>query len=80
MVMLGGYNEGLLLTCQAIGVSSYCWERQLSDIPAGSTGVNTDTLTLVNPEPNDTGNYRCLVGNHSDERFSDYARITVNGQ
>ena len=36
------------LTCEADGASSYNWERQNDVIPSDSTGVNTNTLTLIN--------------------------------
>ena len=79
-VILDGDNESLLIMCKAVGVSSYNWERQDGSIPIGATGVNTNALTFVNPTPECTGNYRCLVGSHSGKRFSDYAKIIVNGQ
>ena len=60
-------------------MSSYYWERQDGSIPFGATGVDTNTLTLVYPRPEHSGNYRCVVGNHIDKKFSDYAMIIVNG-
>ena len=67
------------LTCEAYGASSYNWERQNDDIPSDSTGVNTNTLTLINLQPEDTGNYRCVATNASGSSFSNYANLTING-
>ena len=67
------------LTCEADGASSYNWERQNDVIPSGSVGVNTNTLTLINIQPEDAGNYRCVAANASGSSFSNYANLVVDG-
>ena len=72
-------NTNVSLTCEADGASSYTWERQNYIIPFDSTGVNTNTLTLVNLQPEDAGNYRCVATNASGSSESNYANVNING-
>ena len=67
------------LTCEAYGASSYIWERQNDVITSDSTGMNTNTLTLINLQPEDAGNYRCVATNASGSSESNYASLTING-
>ena len=79
VVEISSVTNNLSLYCEAIGATSYYWQRQNGSIPPSATGVNTDTLTIVNPTPEDSGNYRCAVSNGSDVGYSKSAKITVIG-
>ena len=68
------------LTCEADGASSYNWERQNDVIPSDSTGVNTNTLTLINLLPEDGGNYRCVATNAGGSSQSNYAVVTISSK
>ena len=68
------------LTCEADGASSYNWERQNDVIPSDSTGVNTNTLTLINLQPEDAGDYRCVATNAGGSSKSNYATVTVSSK
>ena len=73
------YN--LTLTCAANETSSYYWEKQSGHIPFTAIGMRTNTLTLINVQPEDAGSYRCVafVCSICAQSFSNYAVITVKG-
>jgi len=58
-------NTNVSLTCEADGALSYNWKKQNYNIPADSIGMNTNTLTLINLQPEDVGNYQCVAINVS---------------
>jgi len=79
VVAISSDTDHLSLTCEAIGATSYYWERQDGSIPSGATGVNTDTLTIANVTPEDASNYRCIVSNDSEVDYSGWAEVTIIG-
>ena len=78
-ITLTNDTTNVLLTCEADGASSYNWERQNDDIPSDSAGVNTNTLTIINLQPEDAGNYRCVATNVAGNNNSNYAKLTITG-
>ena len=72
-------NHNISLSCEANGTLSYIWDRQNGDIPFGAIGKNTSTLTLINVQPTDSGNYQCVATNNYGVKTSGYAAIIING-
>ena len=80
MVNVERNSMDVTLACEVDGATSYEWERQDGTIPSSATGVNTDTLTLVDLQQCDTGNYRCVASNDDNlSTPSKYAKITITG-
>jgi len=78
-VLLSGESVNISLTCMANETSSYYWERQNGNIPFTSIGSHTNTLTLIDVQPEDAGNYRCIAFVYS-QSFSNYAIVNVDGK
>ena len=76
ITLISNYTN-VSLTCEVHGASSYNWERRNDVIPSDSTGVNTNTLTLINLQPEDAGDYRCVATNSGGSTESDYAIVTI---
>ena len=74
----------LTLTCKANETALYYWERQNGSVPNNSIGIYTNTLTLIDVQPHDTGNYRCaafITYSACCRSFSHYATVTIiNGK
>ena len=77
-----GKSVNLTLTCMANETSSYYWQKKNGKIPSTSIGVRTNTLTLIDVQPKDAGNYRCVafVCSICSVSFSNYATVTIIGK
>ena len=82
VVRLTDLNHNSTLTCKANRESSYYWEKQNGKVSIYSTGVRTNTLTLINLQPESAGRYRCVAFACSicKRSFSNYATVTVNSK
>ena len=76
VTLLSNYTN-VSLSCEADGALSYKWEKQNGVISSDSTGVNTNTLTLINLQPKDTGNYQCVATGASGSSKSNYAAVII---
>ena len=66
--------------CEADGATSYYWERQSGSFPSGAVGVKTNTLTIINLQEEDAGNYRCVATNASGSSYSQYSDLVINSK
>ena len=68
------------LTCEVEEASFYYWEREKDVLLSNAIGVNTNTLTLINIQSEDIGNYRCVATNGSGSSKSNYVAVTINSK
>ena len=79
-LIIKSYGESidLKLTCMGNEASSYYWEKENGYIQFGTIGVNASNLTFIDVQPEDSGNYRCVVtSNCNVTSYSDYTSITI---
>ena len=73
-----GKSASLTLVCNASEASSYYWKKKNSKISVNAIGVNTSNLTLIDAQPEDSGDYQCVVMSNCGVRdFSDYTTISI---
>ena len=78
-VELSTNNRNISLSCMANNTLSYIWDRQNGGIPSGAIGKYNNILILINVQPKDSGNYRCVATNNYGAKVSDYATIIIIG-
>ena len=71
-------SVNLTLTCVANEASSYYWEKENGNIPLDTIGVNTSSVVFNDVQPEDSGNYRCVITNNCKVRsYSEYVTINI---
>ena len=58
---------------------NYVWEKRSDNLPSRAQGVHLSTLTVINLQPEDSGEYRCVVSNSTGRIASEYQPVTVKG-
>ena len=79
-VIIKSHDESvnLTLTCMANEATSYYWEKENGSIPYDTIGINTSNLTLIDAQPEDSGNYRCIITNDCNvASSSEYTTINI---
>ena len=59
---------------------TYSWHRVNGDLPSGSTGQHSNTLTIVRATPTDEGNYYCMASKEKIRVESNRATLNVDGR
>ena len=78
-VRVGNDSTSVTFICMAYYASSYYWLRETGEIPSNAMGVDSNTLTLYNILPPDSGHYQCVAENEHGITHSNYAMLTVEG-
>ena len=73
-------STSVTFVCMAYHASSYYWQRENDNIPSSAVGINSNSLTLHNILPPDSGCYQCVAENEYGETYSNYAKFTVEGK
>jgi len=58
---------------------NYKWEKKDSDLHARVTEVSSSNLVLINLQPEDSGEYRCIMSNSTGKIVSKYKQIKITG-
>jgi len=58
----------------------YFWEKRKDIFSLRTGGINSQTLTITNLRPEDSGEYRCTVSNSTGSITSNYIKITIEGK
>ena len=73
--------QDVTLHCSAsIDGVTYSWHRVDGALPAGSTGQNSDTLTIQRATPHDEGMYYCTARKNGASVTSNTGSVLVDGE
>ena len=73
-------STSVSFVCMAHYASSYYWLRENDNIPPSAVGINSNSLTLHDVLPPDSGYYQCVAENKYGKTHSNYAKFTVEGK
>ena len=81
VINLEANDHNISLLCETDRRLFITWEKENDTIALDrANGINSGNLTLISLQPEDAGNYRCVVrGSFYGSCSSDYATITING-
>ena len=77
-VVLTNGTTSYSLSCNAIGASSYHWEKKNGNIQSNIIGMNTNTITFINLRLSNAGLYQCVATNDSGSSKSYYAKLIID--
>ena len=80
-IELRANNHNYSLFCKTDKRLFVTWKKGNDSVSLDrAIGIDSGNLTLINLQPEDAGNYRCVVrDSFGGECSSDYATISING-
>jgi len=57
----------------------YLWERTNGNLPTRAQGTHSSHMTIFNLLPEDSGDYRCVMGNFTGRVASNFSTLVVKG-
>jgi len=58
----------------------YTWKKRNDSLPSTAKGIHSPNLIIYNVTPEDAGDYRCLMSNHTGAIVSEYKSVEVVGK
>ena len=58
----------------------YFWEKKNNNLPPKAQGMYSSELTIVNLQPEDSGEYRCIMSNATGRIASSYSKLIVTSK
>ena len=59
---------------------NYTWIKKNDILPSRAQGVSTSQLTIVNLQPEDSGDYQCVMSNSTGTISSSFSAVHVIGK
>ena len=59
---------------------NYKWIKKDDVLPSRAQGVYTSQMTIVNLIPKDSGEYQCVMSNHTGTISSNFSTLHVKGK
>ena len=79
-IILNTNNYNLSMKCISdLNELQYTWERKNDQLSSRTRGAHTSNLIILNLQPEDAGEYQCIMSNSTGRIASDYTTLTVIG-
>ena len=59
---------------------NYKWIKKNEALPSRALGTSTSQLTIVNLQPEDSGDYQCVMSNNTGAVRSNFSAVKIKGK